>query len=367
MKTSFDVLLNYGKHYRIWPFADVKHKELYVSVGLARPFVKTLCRLLRSRDNGESWDQISDFCHMDRRNTTTGQPFVTNVGEIFVPTWNAGFYTHGETWFAIYKSEDKGSLWKKVYEDPNGTYGKHFFQDPTDDSIYIGVGVKGGGFKGRISYTPAKAYLLKSDDHGRTWKKVLKIDYPTAIYSGATISNKTIVVTAREKKAIFTSHDGGNSWSETYLNNSTRSASNIEELRKLVVTSNSAIFISDDGSTWNRLTMPIKWLAIRYPTFYNGKLYMTADAGRSYIISTDLKKWYLAFDVTKKTGSDLFGRMAIVNDHMFLGGEMNGLLLRVKLPMDNNEPIDTSQLFETNLKCLISTAIFQIKRALGMM
>ena len=128
MSRSYCALLNFGRYHRIWPYADLKRKELYVGVALVRPYSKPICRLLFSRDHGESWSEIADFRLLDKRNTTSGQPFVTCHGTILAATWSAGFYTHGEMWFAIYGSNDRGTTWEKMYEDPLGTYGKHFLK-----------------------------------------------------------------------------------------------------------------------------------------------------------------------------------------------------------------------------------------------
>ena len=364
MNRLFQILLNYGKYYRIWPYVDANHKVTYVSVGLGRPFGKPLCKLLMSKDYGRSWDEIADFHSMDKRNTTTGQPFATTERVIFVPVWSASFYTHGETWFAIYKSEDYGSKWEKVFEDRTGTYGNHFFQNPADGSVYIGVGVGGGGSKGKIRYIPAKSYLLKSLDLGTTWRKVLEVDYPTALYSGTVLDDKMILVTARDKRSAFRSVDGGSSWSEIRIRKTTRNIFYSKNLNKLVITSDSSIFVSDDGSTWVRLDTPIKGLVLRYPTLYKGKLYMIGVGWRSYVISTDLNNWYMTFDVTNKTGSNSFARMAMVNDYAFLGNELNGVLLRAKLPIDDHKPISTPQFLKINLKYLISITKHKIKHVL---
>jgi len=347
--SSFHVLLDYGKYCRIWPYINKRTNELYVSVGLARSFKEPLCKLLLSRNYGESWDQIADFQSMDKRNTTTGQPFITIEGVILLPVWNAGFYTHGTTWFAIYRSDDNGSSWKKVYEDMKGTYANHFFQDASDGSIYIGVGVGGGGAKDKVRYAPTKSYLLKSADFGVTWQKVLEVDYPTALYGG-TAFNGTILATAREKKAVFRSVDGGNSWFEIYMGNIARSATYIEELEKTVVSSNSSIFVSDDGSSWIRIKAPLIGLALRYPTFYKGQLYMTGVGyGSSYVISTNLSKWQVIFDEKERTGNNFFARMAIANDYIFLGGELNGVLFRVKASLCKPRSMSAFQLLRTNL------------------
>ena len=347
--STFHVLLDYGKHCRIWPYINKHTNELYVSVGLARSFKAPLCKLLLSRNYGESWDQIADFQSMDKRNTTTGQPFITTEGVIFIPVWNAGFYTRGTTWFAIYRSEDNGSSWKKVYQDIEGTYAKHFFQDTSDGSVYIGVGIGGGGAKNRVRYAPAKSYLLKSTDFGMTWQRVLEVDYPTSLYCG-TAFNGMVLATAREKKAVFRSVDGGNSWFEIYLGNIARSATYVEELEKTVISSNSSIFVSSDGSSWIRIKAPIIGLALRYPTFYKGQLYMTGVGyGSSYVISTNLSKWQVIFDEKERTGNNFFARMAIANDYIFLGGELNGVLFRVKASLCKPRSMSAFQLLRTNL------------------
>lgn len=350
----------------MWPYANSDHSEIYVTVGLGRPFRKPICNLLISKDYGESWSTIADFHSMDKRNTTTGQPFVTKERVVFVPVWSASFYTHGVTWFAIYRSKDGGFSWEKVYEDPKGTYGNHFFQNPANAKIYIGVGVGGGGSKGRIDYAPAKSYLLESADHGKTWKKVLKVNYPTALYSGTASDDNTILVTAREKKSILRSMNGGESWSEVGIYNATRSILYIKKWEKTIVTSNSSIFVSDDeGSTWIRVNCPIKGLILRYPTLHKGKVCMTGVGLGSYVISTDLNNWYITFDVTGEAGGNIFTRMAIVDDFVYLGDELNGALICAKLPAEDNEPINRLQVVEFGLKYLILMARYGIRRILG--
>jgi len=365
LDASFRTLLNYGKYCRIWPYVDVDRKVLYVSVGLARPFRKPLCILLMSKDYGRSWDEIADFYSVDKRNTTTGQPFVTDEGVILVPVWNAGFYTHGETWFAIYRSEDRGLSWKKVYEDPQGTYGNHFFQNSVNGSIFIGVGVAGGGSKGKVRYAPLKSYLLGSTDLGDTWGKVLEVDYPTALYSGTTLDDQTVLVAAREKRTVFRSSNGGDSWSEIPMGNKARSVSYIKKLGKAVLTSNGCIFISDDGLKWVRLNSPIKELALRYPMLYGEKIYMTGVGWRSYVISTNLDKWYITFDVSKESSNGFFlTRMAMMNDYVFLGDEVNGALLRLKPSVHNKGSITTSQVVIFGVRYIISIAKYGMKRFL---
>lgn len=356
--------MKHGKYYRIWPNIDPNRRELLVSVALARPFARPVCKLLVSEDYGMSHRVIADFYSMNKRNTTTGQPFITSDGVILLPTWSASFYTHGETWFAIYRSEDRGASWKKVYEDSRGTYAKHFFQDSADGTLYIGVGVDGGGSEGRISYKPARSYLLRSVDHGTTWTKILKVDYPTALYDGIALENKMILVMARDKRSMFRSVDTGNSWTEISLGAIPRNSSYLKDLDKMIISSDSTVFVSDNGFEWMRLDTPIKWLILRYPNLNKARIHMTSAGPHSYVMATDLNKWYLVFDTTHMTGSNTFTRMTVFDDYIFLGNELNGVLLRVLVSNRDYRPMTTAEFFECNAKVFFQMGKYVVKRIL---
>lgn len=355
------MLLNYGENHRIWPFADTRNRAIYASVARVRPSAKPVCKLFRSGDYGESWTELADFHSMNKRNTTTGQPFVSTDSSIFVPVWNAGFYTHGVLGLAIYRSDDKGVSWIKMYEDLHDTYGKHFFESPEGD-LYLGVGQGGGGTDGKVSPRPGKSRLLLSRDTGQNWEEILSVNYPTALYSGVALDNETVLVAAREKKSLFLSPDGGKTWKETHLGHKTRSVSYVKELSKIVVSSDSALFISDDVVKWSRFDIPVKGLMLRYPTWHEGRLYMSGVAWRSYIVSTDLNTWALNHDVTRETSSNLGARMTMLDDNIFIGDEANGTLIRVELPFESNIPINLIQLLKGNLSCLGYMAKHVIRR-----
>jgi len=200
---------------------------------------------------------------------------------------------------------------------------------------------------------------------GQTWKEILRLDYPTALYSGVALDNKTVLVAAREKKSLFLSVNGGKTWKELRMGNSMRNVAYIKELHKIIVTSNSALFISNDAISWTRLNAPIKGLILRYPTWYKRKLYMSSVGWwRGYIVSTNLNNWYLSFDVTKETGSNLGARMALLGDYMFIGDEANGTLLQTKLSSFNNGAINALQILDGNLGYLVSKTRYAIRRLL---
>jgi len=328
-------LLTYGKYYRIWPYSDPKGQFAYITIGTSRPYTKPLCKLLRLNPFKRVIEQIFDFNAINKFATTTGQPFVTREGIFLIPVWNVAFYTHGITYFAIYRSEN-GYDWEKVYEDVNGTYANHFFQSPFDGSVFIGVGVKGGGKKGKISYTPERAYLLKSEDLGKKWTKIFKVDSPTAMYDGAVINEKTLIVTLREMKSIAKSFDGGRSWSIEYLGTTARNINCLRQEKKVIVSSDSCFYTSTSGQfKWKRIVIPIKCLALRYPTPYKNLILMTGVGWRSFLLAiekSNLSRFYY-LDISKLTKSNFMARMSLINETLLLGDELEtGCLISIKSP-----------------------------------
>lgn len=333
-----DIILNYGPFYRIWPNIDKKKKLLYTTVGLGRPYAEPICKLYVSKDYGETWIEIVDFNSLESLNTTTGQPFITREGIILVPTWNASYYDSGKMWLAIYRSGNEGETWEKVYFNPIATYGKHFFQSHFDATLYIGVGIGGGGHLGRINYTPNKAMLLKSENLGNTWKPCLKVNSPTSLYSGVVTDKGNVIVTAREKKSVLISRDAGKTWNEKVLGKTARCINQIKDY--LIVSSDSTVFLSkDDGKTWVPHIFPIKGLFLRYPTLYHDKILMSCSGWASLIVSLNKKcDWSIAFDATRRFRSKTFMRIVQLGNYLFLGDEKDtGTLVRVNISSLKND------------------------------
>ena len=258
------MIFQYGPFYRIWPNVDQKKHIVYSTIALARPYTTPLCKLVRSHDYGSTWKDLVDFHSIDERNTTTGQPFITREGIILVPTWDVTYYTEGHTSLAIYRSGDEGATWEQVYCNPIATYGNHFFQNSVDGTLYIGIGIGGGGHFGNINYTPHQAMLLKSTNLGKTWTPCLTVESSTSLYSGIVTSNGTLMVTAREKKSVFFSRDSGKSWHEQVLGKKARCITQMNEY--VMVTSDSTVFLSEDeGKTWRSHPFPLQGVCLRYP------------------------------------------------------------------------------------------------------
>lgn len=328
---NMKVLLEYGRFHRIWPNTDDKG-NIYASVSAIRSFVKPVCKLFKSNDYGNSWIELADFYSMDPRNTTTGQPFISKEGFIFVPVWDAGYYQFGKTWLTLYRSIDGGNNWEAVYSNPQAIYGKHFFQNNCTNELYLCASIGGGGTKGKVSYAPSKGILLHSKNFGKNWKICLEVSRPTALYDGIAFEN-TILVTARELGSIFRSVDNCVSWNEIKLGRAARNISKIKN--EVYVSSDSSLFVSrDNGLSWTERSCPIKNVVLRYPTLFQDKVLMTAVGSRSLILATQLRynKWQVAFDITKIIKTNFMTRLAILKDYLILGDEIEvGTLLRIPL------------------------------------
>jgi len=80
-----------------------------------------------------------------------------------------------------------------------------------------------------------------------------------------------------------------------------------------------------------------------------------------------MNKWYVVFDATKIAGGGVFARMSLMNDYIFIGGEMNGMLLRLKLQDHNDKSVTALRLLEYNarrLPFIVGLALKHIKKSL---
>jgi hypothetical protein len=281
---------------------------------------------------GQKWNLVTDFHAINPLNTTTGRPFVTSLGTLLVPLWSVLYYTEGVSWFSIVRSEDDGATWQTAYCSETQTYGNHFFQSPIDGSIYIGVGIGGGGNRGIISYTPSEATLLKSDDDGRSWKNCFHVGTPTALYDGVVTEEGIVVVSARERCSVFV-RKPLQDWNEIVLDKMVRCLGATDDT--LVLSNDDAVFSSvDSGFTWERHDAPFSPLVLRYPTPHRKRILLTSVGSKSLLVelSQDFQDWRVRNDLTKAAGTRYLARMAVLGECAFLGDEIEaGVLLKVDL------------------------------------
>lgn len=321
--SALRILFQHGPYYRVWPYVDQRRKEVLVTVGNARSFVPSVCKLLKSVDIGNTWDEICNFAALDARNTTTGQPFITREGVILVCVWDVRFYQYGNTWLAIYRSEDEGETWQRAYCNSRASYGKHFFQSNDSGTICLGIGIGGGGQGGRVGCTPSAAILLRSEDEGESWQECLRVQRPTPLYDGIFVGASTSLVTARDINAVYRTEDGGASWKSISVPSTPRCITKVEH--RIFISSDSSVMVSSDkGLTWTKYEIPIRNLMLRYPVKLSEKILMSGVGWRSLLVAIDqtLTRWYVAYDISSQLPTQYMTRMSLLEDSLFLGDEI---------------------------------------------
>jgi len=115
---------------------------------------------------------------------------------------------------ALYCSVDNGNTWKKVNESRNLAYILDVAIHPKNSEIIYMC-----GYKGYNGGTPSPGGVYRSDDAGKTWKRILEKDY---IY-GLTVDKRSpdlLYATYCEDedypkdRGIFISKNRGNTWSK---------------------------------------------------------------------------------------------------------------------------------------------------------
>lgn len=259
------VLLNLGYPRRVWPARtlDGYSSKLFVSVGLARLLINGSLYIFELDLDKDVIKPVSNLSKVSNLLNTSGSPLQLDSKTLLVPAWNAGFYSIGTSGVCILKSEDGGISWKVTYNDSKGTYAKHLCSDINDyGRMCIGIGIGGGGKKGIISYTPYGSYLLYSEDYGESWQILYKINYPTAIYDCALI-DRIIIFTAREKKSIFISINGGRDFKEYNLGLTARNITYLKDYDLLLISNDDSIFLLrliDNKVIISKLNLPTKGL-----------------------------------------------------------------------------------------------------------
>jgi photosystem II stability/assembly factor-like uncharacterized protein len=247
--------------------------------------------------------------------------------------WDARYYEFGTCGLAIYRTQDDGATWQQVFFDGEMTYGKHFFSGTNQDELYLCAGAGGGGAGGAVAFTPDEGVVLKSTDSGRTWHRCLAAESPTSVYDGIAWRG-SVLVTARERCSVFRSIDDGVSWQERSLSLPARTIGAVGD--RLIVTSDSAVFVSTDGGeTWSMCRAPIRGLVLRYPIGVpgtEGEIIVSAVGWRSLLLRVDLasNEWFIAADFTAFLRSASMTRLALSGDFVFAGDESaSGVLMRV--------------------------------------
>ncbi|MGB0293480.1 MAG: WD40/YVTN/BNR-like repeat-containing protein [Flavobacteriaceae bacterium] len=174
--------------------------------------------LYKSVDGGINWDKIG-FENSERIANVIVNP--NNSDEIFVGVLGALWSDSDER--GVYKSEDGGKTWAQILYDGPSTGCADLAMDPTNPNVLYasmwefrrtGWSFNSGG---------EKSALYKSVDGGKTWNKIHN-GFPEGKLGRLAIaiapSSPNILYTVieaekQEKKGLYKSLDGGDSWTQS--------------------------------------------------------------------------------------------------------------------------------------------------------
>ncbi|MCC6004915.1 MAG: hypothetical protein LM590_11305 [Thermofilum sp.] len=335
MPKRFDkqIIADFGSLRRVWPTAA--DDRVFFTVGSARPYLplnEQRLILYEYKPYNDTFTRIIDLTNIDKLVNTSGKSFFKRNAGIFIPAWNSEFYIYGKTYFKIFHSENLTDF-RTVYVDPTGTYGNHFFANDAGNIICIGVGRGWKGKKGSISYTPLSSYLLISEDHGENWLKIYELRYPTAIYDGVIVDD-LILFTARERKSVFFSINKGKTFNEIHLDSPARNAAYFRIGRKefIIISSNDSFYLSHlDNIKFKKIKLYTVGLVLRYPIFFQRKIFLSGVGVRSWLIAFDLKLGKVdKYDITMLAGDKSACRLAFSNNKFLIGSELYGKLYAIE-------------------------------------
>lgn len=161
--------------------------------------------VIRSRDNGDTWEGISEgYYHNDDPVDCHGV-LVSSVHPRHLSVISRA---------GLYRSDDGGDHWswgniKRI--GTNGTYSRVIREVPGDPStLYLGTGPQFRGDHGE---------LLRSHDYGASWELVDMGIVPNCTLFGVSINprNPSQIYCATRHAQVLGSHDGGETWFDCSL------------------------------------------------------------------------------------------------------------------------------------------------------
>ncbi|MDD5195682.1 MAG: hypothetical protein PHQ96_08445 [Candidatus Omnitrophica bacterium] len=315
---DFNILFDAGSPYRLWPYSDGNELIMTLSTAKSGDYLKKTELYIESN---KKFRLLKNFYTENKSATTTGQPFISKEGYYFVAVWDVDYYNFGASYGAIYLSKDKGNSWEKAYEDESATYLNHFYQEETG-GIYIGAGV-GKKDKDKFGTTPERGFVLRSQDKGLTWNKMIDYDKPAALYSIVKFQDNIVISTREQKSLLVLKPDRCR---EIFLNAPTRSANVIDEA--LIISSDNSFIYSYNLKEWKTHSFEIK-AVLRYPI--KTKKYVifggvgTKEGRKAYLFATDMRDNYF-FEFSNLCSGD-FSRLAVHAGNLYAGTECDGKLI----------------------------------------
>ena len=194
---SFDRLAVRDKWYTPWggppdvrSFAKTTDGWVYADIHVGS--------IMRSPDKGETWEPVTPDLHDDVHQVATSPQAPDRV--------------YANTARAVYVSDDRGRSWSHRTEGFPYLYGRAIAAHPDDPDCLLATVSKG-------PHGDVAGQLYRSDDAGRTWEHVTA-GFPDAVSHNIDTFHLGFSPCGRAwaavDKALYTSHDRGNSWESAW-------------------------------------------------------------------------------------------------------------------------------------------------------
>ena len=228
--------------------------------------------LWKTTDGGKTWLNVSDDDFQDASvGAVTVAPSDPNV--VYAGMGESAIRGNFFTGDGIYKSTDGGKTWKQMGLENTHVISKIVVDPQNPDRVYAAA-------LGHVFADNPERGLYRSEDGGKTWKKILFVNDKTGAIDIAMDPNNPRILFAAfwqtfrkpwvmssggEGSGLYKSTDGGDTWTNISQNPGmpkgligkigvTVSPVNSNRVWAIIENKNGGVFRSDDGGkTWKRL------------------------------------------------------------------------------------------------------------------
>lgn len=228
--------------------------------------------LWKTTDGGKTWLNVSDDDFQDASvGAVAVAPSDPNV--VYAGMGESAIRGNFFTGDGIYKSTDGGKTWKQTGLENTHVISKIVVDPQNPDRVYAAA-------LGHVFADNPERGVYRSDDGGKTWKKILFVNDKTGAIDIAMDPNNPRILFAAfwqtfrkpwvmssggEGSGLYKSTDGGNTWTNISRNPGmpkglmgkigvTVSPVNSNRVWAIIENKNGGVFRSDDGGkTWQRL------------------------------------------------------------------------------------------------------------------
>ncbi|HMQ50111.1 MAG TPA: glycosyl hydrolase [Saprospiraceae bacterium] len=282
----------------------------------------------RTKDGGQSWDNISDGFFGGSIGAIAVSDYDNNV--IYVGGGEKTVRGNVSFGYGIWKSEDAGKTWKSCGLDKSRHISRIRIHPQNPDLVYAAV-------MGDLFQSSKERGIYRSKDGGKTWDQILFAnedagavdlmmapDNPRILYASTWRVRRTpySLESGGEGSDLWRSTDGGNNWEKLSgkkglpkgpfgIIGLTVSGANSERVWAIIEAAEGGVFRSDDGGeTWTKTNDD---RALRQRAWYYSRIYADPkDADVVYVVnvqyhkSTDGGKTFKAFNAPHGDHHDLW-------------------------------------------------------------